>query len=142
MTFAASMRIGTLEITTALAAAALIAARPRARRSAEIAALQPVSVVLRVVELGRARLVERLCPLTIGRDRACDLVLADPEVSRRHARLETEGGVVYLRDLESRNGTFLNARALEGVVETREGDVIDVGATRLIVEKLKAVPWT
>ncbi|HTV91617.1 MAG TPA: FHA domain-containing protein [Verrucomicrobiae bacterium] len=140
MNFTAHMRIGTLEITAVLALAAVVAARPRRGNPVEIASLVPVKAVLRVIELGRERLFEGMCPLTIGRDRDCDLALADAEVSRRHARLETQGGIVFVRDLESSNGTFLNGRRLENAVETREGDEIDVGTTRLIVEQLQ--PWT
>ena len=137
---AAPLRIGTLEITGVLALAALVAARPRGAATAEIGGLHPVKAVLRVIEFGRERLVEALCPLTIGRDRTCELVLADAEVSRKHARLEAQAGVVFLRDLESRNGTFLNGQRLESAIEARQGDAIDVGATRVIVEKL--APWT
>jgi FHA domain len=140
VTFAAQMRIGSLEIVAVLAAAALFAARPRAGSAAEIAGLVPVKAVLRLVEFGRERLFEGMCPLTIGRDKNVELVLTDPEVSRRHARLETQGGVVFVRDLESSNGTFLNGQRLRSAIETREGDTIDVGTTRLIVEQLE--PWT
>jgi hypothetical protein len=134
------MRIGTLEITAMLALVAIVAARPRSGNPAEIASLSPVKAVLRVIELGNERPFEGLCPLTIGRDRDCELALADAEVSRRHARLETQGGIVFVRDLESSNGTFLNGRRLDSALETRQGDEIDVGTTRLIVEKLE--PWT
>jgi FHA domain len=140
MTFAANMRIGSLEIVAALAVAALIASRPRAGIAAEFGELTPVKAVLRLVEFGRERLFEGMCPLTIGRDMSADLVLTDPEVSRRHARLEAQGGIVFVRDLESSNGTFLNGRRLRSAIETREGDTIDVGTTRLIVEQL--LPWT
>lgn len=140
MTFAAQMRIGTLEITAMLAAVALIAARPRGGNPSEIASLVPVKAVLRVIELGRERLFEGLCPLSVGRDPSCELVLADVEVSRKHARLEAQAGVVFVRDLESSNGTFLNGRRLTSAIEAREGDEIDVGTTRIIVEKLQ--PWT
>lgn len=137
---AAHLRIGTLEITALLVLTVILAARPRTGAAAEAGALHPMKAVLRIVELGRERLFEALCPLTIGRDRTCELVLADAEVSRKHARFETQGGVVFLRDLESRNGTFLNGQRLTSAVETREGDAIDVGTTRVIVEKL--APWT
>ena len=136
----AHLRIGTLEITAVLAVAALVGAPPRGGEVAEDGALHQVKVVLRIVELGRERTLEALCPLTIGRDRSCELVLADAEVSRKHARLETQGGVVFVRDLESSNGTFLNGQRLTGAVETRQGDAIDVGTTRLIVARL--APWT
>jgi hypothetical protein len=137
---AAHLRIGTLEITAVLALGALIAARPRGAATAELGSLVPIKAMLRVVEFGRERLFEALCPFTIGRDRSCELVLADAEVSRKHARLESQGGVVFVRDLESSNGTFLNGQRLTSAIETREGDAIDVGTTRVFVEKL--APWT
>lgn len=137
---AAQLRIGTLEITALLAVAAIVAARPRGAAAAEAGGLHPVKAALRIVEFGRERVFEALCPLTIGRDRGCELVLADAEVSRKHARLETQGGVLFVRDLESSNGTFLNGQRLTSAIEAREGDAIDVGATRVIVEKL--APWT
>ena len=46
--------------------------------------------------------------LTIGRDSDCDLVLDEPEMSRRHAMIENSGDVIFLRDLGSANGTFVN----------------------------------
>jgi pSer/pThr/pTyr-binding forkhead associated (FHA) protein len=138
--FAAQMRIGSLEIVAALVAVALIGARPRAYNASESGSLAPIKAILRVIEFGRERSFSGLCPLTIGRDRSAELLLTDPEVSRRHARLEARGGVVYVRDLESSNGTFLNGKRLRGAIETREGDAIDIGTTRMIVEHLQ--PWT
>jgi pSer/pThr/pTyr-binding forkhead associated (FHA) protein len=140
VTVAAHLRIGTLEITALLAVVAIVGALPRRGAAEEIGPLSPVKAVLRIVEVGRERLFESLVPLTIGRDSACEVVVSDPEVSRRHARLEADRGVVFVRDLESRNGTFLNGKLLRGVIETRVGDEIDVGATRVIVEDLQ--PWT
>jgi hypothetical protein len=114
------MRIGSLEITAMLAAVALIAARPRVGNSAEIASLVPVKAVLRVIELGRERIFEGLCPLSVGRDRSCELVLADVEVSRKHARLEAQGGVVFVSDLEIRNGTLAQSRCAKATRSTWE----------------------
>jgi hypothetical protein len=141
MSYVAQMRIGSLEITTALAAVALIASRPRAATANDVALPDPRKVVIRVLELGRQREFEGLCPMTIGRERTCELALGDAEVSRRHARLETQDGRVFLRDLRSKNGTYLNGRRIDdAVIEVREGDEIDVGATRLTLEKFE--PWT
>jgi pSer/pThr/pTyr-binding forkhead associated (FHA) protein len=140
MTHLAQMKIGSLEIVTALAAVAAIASRPRAVSAEEGGTLAPVKVALRILERGRERAFEGLCPLTIGRDKGLELSLDDAEVSRRHARLETVGNTVYLRDLASSNGTFLNGRRIDSPIETREGDEIDVGTTRVVVEKLE--PWT
>ncbi|HEX6832921.1 MAG TPA: FHA domain-containing protein [Rudaea sp.] len=46
--------------------------------------------------------------LVIGRGSDCDLVLDEPEMSRRHAMIENTGDCIYLRDLGSSNGTFVN----------------------------------
>src|SRR5256885_739671 len=43
--------------------------------------------------------------LTIGRDRRCGLTVEDPEVSRRHARVELVADDALLSDVDSRNGT-------------------------------------
>jgi pSer/pThr/pTyr-binding forkhead associated (FHA) protein len=46
--------------------------------------------------------------LTIGRSSDCDLVLDEPEMSKRHAMIENSGDAILLRDLGSANGTFVN----------------------------------
>ena len=45
----------------------------------------------------------------VGRDPKCDIVLEDPRVSTRHALLRSTRGDWRLRDLQSKNGTFVNA---------------------------------
>lgn len=140
MTFDASMRVGTLEITAALLAVAVVAGRPRVRAAAEIGRLQPMRVRLEVVEFGRRRDYEGRPPFDVGRGRELDLALGDPEVSRRHARFESQNGIVYVEDLHSRNGTFLNGRRVGEAIEVRDGDAVDVGTTRLLVQSIE--PWT
>lgn len=126
------MRIGSLEITTALALVAFLAARPRIRTAAEIGRVTPMAVRLQIVG-GAREPYEGRAPLILGRDRNADLVLHDPEVSRRHARLESHEGLLYLVDLDSSNGTFLNGRRVTEAIEVRAGDEIDVGTTRVVV---------
>ena len=140
MNFDAHMRVGSLEMIAALLAVAVVAARPRPNASEELGEMHPFRVELRVLEPGADRRYEGLSPLTIGRAPDVELVLTDAEVSRRHARLETHGKYVYVRDLESSNGTFLNGRRISSAIEIRPGDEIDIGTTRVIVEQLK--PWT
>jgi hypothetical protein len=131
--FERAMRIGTLEITVALALVAVFAARPRIRAAADIGALAPMQVGLEILERGAHRAESLRTPFEIGRTREAEIFLRDPEVSRRHARLETQNGVVYLEDLKSSNGTFLNGRRLAEPLEIRAGDEIDVGTTRIVV---------
>jgi FtsP/CotA-like multicopper oxidase with cupredoxin domain len=140
VTFDAQMRIGSLEISAALLAVAVVAARPRVRAAAEIGQLLPMRVELEILEFGRPHSFEGRPPFEVGRGPELDLVLRDPEASRRHARFETRNGVVYVDDLKSRNGTFLNGRRVGEAIEVREGDAVDVGTTRMIVRAIE--PWT
>lgn len=133
MDFERAMRIGTLEITAALALVAVLAARPRIRAAADIGALTPMHVNLEILERGAHRAETLRTPFELGRTREAEMFLRDPEVSRRHARFEAQNGVVFLEDLKSSNGTFLNGRRLTEPLEIRAGDEIDVGTTRLVV---------
>lgn len=65
-------------------------------------------------------------PLVVGRDEACDLTLAGNEVSRRHAEFTVDGPVVAVRDLESRNGVFVNG-ARRSAAPLVRGDVVRCG---------------
>lgn len=79
--------------------------------------------------------------LTIGRSHENLLWLDQPEVSRRHARLDVAvGGVtVELRDLESTNGLFVNGRkaeALKAPLLLHHGDVIRFGGQAFKLKRL------
>ena len=64
----------------------------------------------------------------IGRSSACDLVLGDDSVSRRHAEIALRGGVCVVRDLGSCNGTWVNGRAVRRA-RLRRGDELQLGET-------------
>jgi len=70
----------------------------------------------------------------IGRSSACDIVIDEPRVSRRHARLEVDGTDVHVVDLESRNGVFVNDRPVRRMQALAEGDVVLVGPAELTVK--------
>jgi hypothetical protein len=72
--------------------------------------------------------------VTLGRSRSCDIVLDDPNVSRRHAEIRPRGGSWVLVDLGSTNGSRLNGRAFEGSEVIKPGDEIELGSTRLTFE--------
>ncbi len=133
------LRLGTLEITAALALVAILASRPRIRPAADVGALTPMHVEIEVVERGNHRTHELRAPFEVGRAREADLSLRDAEVSRRHARFDSQNRVVYVEDLKSSNGTFLNGRRVTEPIEVREGDYVDVGTTRLIVRSVSNV---
>ncbi|MBI4859942.1 MAG: FHA domain-containing protein [Candidatus Riflebacteria bacterium] len=64
--------------------------------------------------------------VTIGRDADCEIVLADPRVSRRHATVVRDGGRFFLRDLKSGNSTLLNGEAVLERTCLIEGDEIEI----------------
>jgi len=61
--------------------------------------------------------------IIIGRDQTCDLVIADRQVSRRHARLKPTNDGVLLEDLGSRNGTHLHGNQVKSPRMLEDGDV-------------------
>jgi len=69
--------------------------------------------------------------LALGREAECPLNLHDPFVSTRHARIELRAQGYFLRDLRSRNGTFLNGNP---IVEAQLfcGDRIRIGHTEFL----------
>jgi predicted component of type VI protein secretion system len=63
----------------------------------------------------------------VGRDLSNDIVINDPEISRRHARLYVQGASYVLEDLGSTNGTFVNGQRLMGANVLRPGDSVTFG---------------
>ncbi len=70
-------------------------------------------------------------PQLIGRSSEA-LLLDDSAISRRHAELTPDEGVWYIRDLQSQNGTFVNAQRIHDRTRLRAGDQIRVGQTLLV----------
>jgi hypothetical protein len=70
----------------------------------------------------------------IGRAPACDIVLDDRNVSRRHAEIRRRGPVVVLIDLDSTNGTIVNGRRVREH-PLADGDRITLGNSRLTFER-------
>lgn len=69
--------------------------------------------------------------VVIGRERSqCDIILRDPNVSRRHAELTYDGRNWYIRDLHSTNGTLVNDVDVDECV-LRDGDLITLGLVNL-----------
>lgn len=85
-------------------------------------------------EAGDAFLVD-LAPVTIGRGGENQIVLSgDDFASSQHARVEARRGRVWVEDLGSTNGTFVNGERVAGAHRLSSGDVLRVGATDLRLE--------
>ncbi|GAC1448042.1 MAG: hypothetical protein PVSMB8_06950 [Vulcanimicrobiaceae bacterium] len=123
-------RIASVEVVAALGFALLLAVpRKRAEHDDAIAGMQ--AVILSVEDYGRTRTVRLGTPITIGRSPHATLVVSDAQVSRLHARIDSSEGTYSVRDLDSRNGTLVNARPIDGPTFLEPGDEIDVGTTRI-----------
>lgn len=68
--------------------------------------------------------------LVVGREATCDVVVADRQISRFHARLTPTPEGVMLEDLGSKNGTHHNGTELAGPVMLQDGDSVGVGLTQ------------
>jgi hypothetical protein len=71
--------------------------------------------------------------LVVGRAKESEVALTDPSVSRRHASIVLVNGVPMVRDLGSRNGTFVNGERVTSRT-LRDGDELRFGNTEAIVE--------
>ena len=67
---------------------------------------------------------------SVGRSVSSDIVLkSDDYASGQHARFTRHGGLLYVEDIGSTNGTYVNGRKTEGVTPLRSGDRGQVGST-------------
>lgn len=69
--------------------------------------------------------------LVIGRGGDVDVRVVDDEISRRHARIAVQGKDVFVEDLGSKNGTFLNGLQVRREV-LRDGDRIQIGPNTVL----------
>jgi hypothetical protein len=71
----------------------------------------------------------------VGRSRDCDIVLADANVSRRHAEIRpAAAGTWTIADLGSTNGVRVNGRQIQGVAALTAGDRIVLGTAEIVFE--------
>lgn len=148
----AQLRIGSLEISLALFVFALVVSRVRPLLVWRARSVRGYDLRLEVHDApGTAAPVRNLSftlddgspAVLVGRSSTAQVGLLDPEVSRQHAKVQFTRGALYLRDLGSRNGTFLNGKRLDDQgIEVRTGDDIDVGNARLKVVETVPRSWT
>ncbi len=65
--------------------------------------------------------------MTVGRAPTVDIVVNEQSVSRTHAQCLLQGEEVYVADLGSSNGTYINDKKLAGKQALRDGDIIRIG---------------
>jgi hypothetical protein len=74
-------------------------------------------------------------PTVLGRSRDCDVVIDDPNVSRRHAELHrTPDGGWAVHDLGSTNGVLINGKRVKRTQQLAQGDRIELGTSELVFQ--------
>lgn len=70
-------------------------------------------------------------PVLIGRSHTCGIVVKNTLASREHCELKPSGDGWVICDLESRNRTYVNGKAVCDRVVLHDGDIIEVGQDRI-----------
>jgi hypothetical protein len=68
-------------------------------------------------------------PVVIGRggkNAVCDIELPERQVSRQHAEIYAEQGIYYVRDLNSKNGTYVNDQPVQGTARLQDNDIVQI----------------
>ena len=104
-------------------------APPKGRKArgspTELVAVEPADQVGRRYPLGDE--------ITVGRAAGCQVTVDDTYVSQLHARVFTRDGQLFVEDLGSTNGTYLNRVKVAGPMVMQKGDRLQVGNTVLEV---------
>ena len=68
---------------------------------------------------------------SVGRNLECSIPVPDIKLSRIHCIIRNEEGTFQILDNNSRNGTYLNGKKIELMSELKDGDVIEIGDTKI-----------
>jgi pSer/pThr/pTyr-binding forkhead associated (FHA) protein len=93
----------------------------RERKMSQLTVVEPAGMKGRNYELGEE--------LTVGRAAGCQVTLDDNYVSQLHARIFMRDGTLFVEDLGSTNGTYLNSRRVSGPEAMKRGDQLKIGST-------------
>ncbi len=78
------------------------------------------------VDVGKEYILDKN-EFIVGREQTADIIVSDPEISRRHARIFFQNGGYIIEDLGSTNGTFVNGQKISGPYLLRPGEVVNFG---------------
>src|SRR5262245_4275113 len=98
----------------------------------------PRSYSLQVLDHSAAAVALGARPVVVGAHASCDLVLADPQVSRRHAELTAIPEGIRIKDLGSTNGTWWQGTRV-GEVVVPAGATVQFGATSVRIAAAEAI---
>ncbi len=92
----------------------------------------PTGIELTLAHAGTIKTYRFGRRILVGRAPSADLRLADPRISRLHARIEMRDDGVYVEDLDSRNGTMVDGEAVTEPRRLEVDDEVTVGSAALV----------
>ena len=95
--------------------------RTRERKPPKLTVLEPAAIAGQEYALGDE--------LTVGRAAGCQITLDDNYASQVHARIFTRDDQLFVEDLGSTNGTYLNRRKVSAPMVVSRGDQVQIGST-------------
>jgi len=82
---------------------------------------------------GERREIKVAGPITVGRAQTAGVYLDDKTLSREHSQFYLDHGRVCVRDLDSKNGTYLNGALLKQPAALKPGDRVKIGVATFTV---------
>jgi predicted component of type VI protein secretion system len=82
---------------------------------------------------GERREINVAGPIVVGRSQTAGVYLDDKTLSREHTKFYIENGKLFVRDLESKNGTYLNGALIKNTQPLKHGDRVKVGVATFTV---------
>lgn len=78
--------------------------------------------------------------IVLGRSSECQIIIEDPLISRRHAKVEMRSSGAWICDLGSRNGVRVNGRLIKGEQQLKDGDRVRLGTQELLFSAVGDAP--
>ena len=88
---------------------------------------RPLTLAFMEPEAQAGERIEIANPVVLGRGAPSDIVLDDTYLSTQHARFSVDDGDLFIEDLGSRNGSYVNAEPVIHRTQLLKGDVIQIG---------------
>jgi pSer/pThr/pTyr-binding forkhead associated (FHA) protein len=94
-----------------------------------------MDVILKVIEGAKsgAKVAVKKSEFLIGRSQSCHLCAGSSAVSRQHCKITRSDSRVTIKDLDSRNGTYVNGEKVTEEIELATGDEITVGPLKFLI---------